>query len=421
VIGLDFEVDLIQALREAKPPIFEPGLAELIQEGLAGGALRFTSDPSEAAAGAKLFWITYDTPVDDEDRADVDYVMDRVRRLFPLLTDGSIMLISSQVPVGTTSSLQEEYRAAHPEKQVSFAYSPENLRLVRAIASFMEPERLVVGVHGESARGTLSKLFEPFTDHIQWMSVESAEMTKHALNAFLATSVVFANEIASLCEHTGADAKQVERGLKSDSRIGMKAYLAPGAAFSGGTLARDVAFLRDLKESTQSPDNFFEAVLDSNETHKAWINRQLMAYLAQPPDEPTSVADVEKPLAGATVAVWGLTYKPGTDTLRRSLSVELCRWLASQGASVQAHDPTIQALPDDLAEIIDLSPSPLKAACGAHALVVATEWKLFRDVQADAVLEAMRGALVIDPNRFLKKTLGSAHRVQYIAVGKVNR
>jgi UDPglucose 6-dehydrogenase len=169
------------------------------------------------------------------------------------------------------------------------------------------------------------------------MGVESAEMTKHAINAFLATSVTFINEIAALCEQSGADAKDVERGLKTEQRIGPGAYLGPGAAFAGGTLARDVVFLRTLGRAVERATPLMDGVESSNKEHRHWARRRLVATLGS--------------LAGRTVAVWGLTYKPGTDTLRRSTAVELCRWLLAQGALVRAHDPAAAALPDDLAAV----------------------------------------------------------------------
>jgi UDPglucose 6-dehydrogenase len=239
------------------------------------------------------------------------------------------------------------------------------------------------------------------------MSVESAEMTKHALNAFLATSVTFANEVAVLCEAVGADAKEVERGLKAEARVGPGAYLSPGAAFAGGTLARDVAFLARIGSDQGRPTHLLSAVKESNDTHKSWPLNALHGLLGE--------------LGGRTVAVWGLTYKAGTDTLRRSGSVELCRRLAEEGARVRAHDPAIQELPPEEARFIDLCPTPESALPGAAALVVATGWPEYRAVGAASLLEAMPSPVVVDANRFLQETLGADPRVRYAAVGKVSR
>jgi UDPglucose 6-dehydrogenase len=236
------------------------------------------------------------------------------------------------------------------------------------------------------------------------MSVESAEMTKHAINAFLATSVTFINELAGICEQVGADAKEVERGLKTESRIGPKAYLGPGAAFAGGTLARDIAFLTQIGGQHDVPINLLSGVHDSNNAHKGWARRKLAERLGV--------------LRGRRIAIWGLTYKPGTDTLRRSSSVELCEWLTIQGARVQAHDPAVKALPPELSDKMGLYPSAHDALSDAEALVVATEWPDYRAIDAVTVVSAMKKPIVLDAGRFLTGTLGIDGRIEYVAVGK---
>lgn len=404
VVGLDFDAQVVRRLQEGQPPLFEPGLAELVRQGLDAGRLRFSSDPAEALRDAEVVWVAYDTPVDDDDRADVAWVAAQVGRIFPHLAAGALVLISSQLPVGSTRQLEQSYAAACPDRPAAFAYSPENLRLGKAIEVFTQPDRVVAGVRAEADRARVAELLRPFTERIEWMSVESAEMTKHALNAFLATSVTFINEIATLCEQVGADAKEVERGLKSEARIGPRAYLGPGGAFAGGTLARDVVFLSQIGAGYALPTHLLAAVKASNDAHKGWAGRRLAALLGD--------------LRGATVAVWGLTYKPGTDTLRRSSAVELCLWLAEQGARVQAHDPAVRALPADLAGRLELRAAPLDALAGAAALVVATEWPEFRDITAEALLAAMPAPVVVDANRFLLRTLGSDPRIRYASVGK---
>lgn len=402
-VGLDFDSEQVKHLQDGKPPLFEPELENLVHSGLKEQRLRFTTDIVSALDETEVVWIAYDTPVDDDDRADVDFVVERVTRLFPHLREGTLILISSQLPVGTTRRLERAFGDICPDKKVSFAYSPENLRLGKAISVFTRPDRVVVGVRYEMDKERIGALFRPFTERIEWMSIESAEMTKHALNAFLALSVTFANEIATLCEQVGADAKEIERGLKSEERIGPKAYLSPGTAFAGGTLARDVAFLTKVGAEHGLSTPLLTAVRTSNDVHRLWVRRKLESLLGQ--------------LAGLCVAVWGLTYKPGTDTLRRSGSVELCRWLAEQGARVMAHDPAVKMLPDDLAGNITLCDTPLAALPEAAVLVVLTEWPEFKTVMANDVISVMPIPVVIDPNRFLVKTLGSDRRIRYVAVG----
>jgi UDPglucose 6-dehydrogenase len=410
VVGLDFDRTVIEGLRNGKAPLFEPGLDELITQGLAKGNLTFTSETAEALKDAQLIWIAYDTPVDENDVADVDFVFNQITKSFEYLAPESLVLVSSQLPVGTTGRLEKAFAEARPGTPVRFAYSPENLRLGKAIAAFTEPNRVVVGLRlGNSElvardQKRIVELLRPFTDRVEWMSVESAEMTKHALNAFLATSVAFINEVASICEQVGADAQEVARGLKTELRIGPRAYLNPGAAFAGGTLARDVMFLEKIGAEQNQLTHLLSGVRASNSRHREWVRRKLATVLGD--------------LKEQKVAVWGLTYKPGTNTLRRSDSVELCTWLSSQGAVVSAHDPAIDVLPEALAKEFALASTPIDALQGAAAVVMATGWPLYKTLNADAISSAMASPIVIDPNRFLEETLGGDARVQYFTVGK---
>lgn len=404
VVGVDFDPAVVDGLRRGQPPIFEPGLDLLLQDGVAAGRLRLTSDAA-AVAHAELVWIAYDTPVDDDDRADVEYVVERTLRLFPHLPDGALVLVSSQLPVGTTRRLEEAFAGVAAGRRVAFACSPENLRLGNAIEAFTRPDRVVVGVREARDREAIAALLAPITDRIEWMSVESAEMTKHALNAFLAASIAFVNEVASLCEQVGADAAEVRRGLTSDVRIGARAYLSPGGAFAGGTLARDVVGLSRLGRAHGVPTDVLSAIKSSNDAHRGWARRRL-----------TRVLDG---VTGKLVAVWGLTYKPGTDTLRRSSSIELCQALVSEGATVHAHDPVVRELPAHAGVGIRLLADPLDALAGASALVIATPWPEYRTVPADDVVGRMKQAVVLDAGRFLGETLGNDPRVRYFSVGRV--
>jgi UDPglucose 6-dehydrogenase len=391
VIGLS-DVATASRLRMGTPPVAEPGLEALLREH--AHRLQVTADAS-AARAADVLWVTYDTPVDDDDRADVDFVLAQIERVLPHLRDGALVLVSSQLPVGSIAKL--EAKAPH----LQFACSPENLRLGKAIEAFMHPDRVVVGIRDERAKATIGELLAPITTRIEWMSIESAEMTKHAINAFLALSVTFANELATVCERVGADAKDVERGLKTEARIGPRAYLAPGAAFAGGTLARDVAFLTELGRAHGLALPLLGGVQPSNQAHKQWPLRQLAERLGD--------------LAGARIAVWGLTYKPGTDTLRRSAAVELCRDLVARGASVFAWDPGVRSIPADIG-IELLATDPATAARGASALVVATEWPQLRELELAPILASMERRLVLDANRFLAARIAGLD-AEYVAVG----
>ncbi len=397
VIGLDEDPELVAALREGRAPLHEPGLDDLIGAGLTSGRLSFTDDPAAALADAEVVWLTIDTPVDDDDNADTGSVRCRVEALRGLVPENAILLVSSQLPTGST-------RALATTLGVRGASSPENLRLGKAIDAFLHPERVVVGVDHDHDRERLSTLLAPFGDRIEWMSIESAEMTKHALNGFLATSVTFANELARLCERVGADAKEVERGLKSEGRIGPKAYLAPGAAFAGGTLARDVRYLQAFGREHEVETPFFDGLLMSNEAHKEWIRDHIAR----------AVDGLEAPV----VAVLGLTYKPGTSTLRRSLAMELCAWLGERGIAVQAHDPEVSELGVDPPATTTLAPDARAALAGADVAVVATEWPVFRELAAADFTDTMRHAHVIDQNWFLADVLAGHPGTTYAATGR---
>ena len=404
VIAFDPDAPTVADLQAGKPPVAEPGLEELVQKNLAAGRLRFTHDVSQAVSAASVVWVCFDTPVDDDDRADVDQVIDHVVASFPFLQDGAVVLASSQLPVGSVRRLEAAWIPVANGRRVSFACSPENLRLGKAIVGFTRPDRVVIGVRDNGPRDRLEALFAPIAAPVEWMSVESAEMTKHAINAFLATSVAFINELATLCEESGADAKQVERGLKTEKRIGPYAYLSPGSAVAGGTLARDVMFLRSIGSATERPTPMLDGVVASNVSHRSWARRRLGVDL--------------KHLKGSTIAVWGLTYKPGTDTLRRSEAVELCRWLVAEGARVRAHDPAVRSTEAALPGVERVE-DPVAAVRGAAALVVATEWPDYRGISADVVAAAASSRLlVLDANRFLAQTLGGDPRFRYVSVGQ---
>jgi len=404
VIGWDPDEQVIDDLSRAVPPVMEAGLEDLIRRGIASASLGFSTDLERSLEDADIAWVAFDTPVDEEDRADVDYVRKQVERLFPYLEDRTLVLISSQLPVGTTRELKNTFQQRYPEKEVFFAYSPENLRLGKAIEVFTQPDRVVAGCEDTTARHLIEELYQPFSPRIEWMSIESAEMTKHALNAFLAVSVTFINEIAALCEQVGADAKEVERGLKSDIRIGDKAYLSPGGAFSGGTLARDIRFLDELGQRLRQPTPLISGVELSNAEHRKWAVRRMNQLFGD--------------LIQKKIAVWGLTYKVGTNTLRRSHAVDACRELAAQGALIYAYDPAVPTLPDAYTQFISLAPTAEEALRDAHALIIFTGWPVFKEIEPTAFFQLMKEPLVLDANRFLADQLENVEAIRYITVGK---
>ena len=397
VVGLDPDAPLVANLSSGRPPISEPGLNDLIAAGLASKQLRFTTDAASACAGAQLLWVTFDTPVADDDTSDVEAVLAPLRKVLPHLPPGTVVLISSQLPVGTCAKLEGEFPS------LDFAVSPENLRLGQAIAGFEKADRVVIGLRHERNRPLLESLLGRFTQRLIWMRPESAEMVKHALNGFLALSISFINEIATVCEAFGADAKEVSTGLKSDPRVGERAFVNPGGPFAGGTLARDVVSLSRISQDHGLGLELVPAIKRSNDHHRGWAVKRLQETLGD--------------LSGKRIAILGLTYKPGTDTLRRSLALEVAAKLIAAGATCIAYDPAVRdashACPGLLA-----AASLEEALAGADAAIVSTEWPVFREANWTTLLATMRKPLVLDANGFLRNAVAGAPGLHYHSVGQ---
>jgi UDPglucose 6-dehydrogenase len=401
VAGFDPDGERVAQLAAATPPVAEPGLAELIAGALDDGTLIFTNDPEAALAGAQVVWITFDTPVDDDDHADTEAVVRQTEALAADLEPGATVIVSSQLPIGTTARIERLLAAARPEADIGVACSPENLQLGRAVDAFLHPARVVVGVRSERDRCRIAALLEPLGTELLWTTPESAEMSKHALNAWLAMSVAFTNEVARLCEETGAQAGEVEQALRSEPRIGMHAYVHAGGSFAGGTLARDLEYLREIGADRDAPTPLLDGVRASNDCHAGWarqtIDRELEA------------------IGGCRIAVLGLTYKPGTDTLRRSSSIELCRELASEGAEVIVHDPAARELPGDLD--VERAGDVEAALRGARAVVIATPWPEYVDAVTELLAAHDEPMLVVDPTGLLAD-LADRRGIVYRAVGR---
>lgn len=403
VIGYDPDHTIVDPLQQGIAPIFEPGLDELLTLGKDNNTLRYTSNPDDISQ-ANVVWVNFDTPVDENDIANTQFVIDAFTAISEHIATNTLVLFSSQLPVGTTRKIQQQFTNTHPNKSVRFGYIPENLRLGKAIQVFTQTDRFVVGLEDKNDQHIIQELLGQFTHHFVWMSIESAEMTKHALNAFLALSVTFINEVATLCEAVGADACEVEAGLKSEERIGKKAYLRAGGAIAGGTLLRDINYLNKIGEIQNHPVPLISAVLQSNHYHKNWVHRKVTQLLSQ--------------LKNKTVAMLGLTYKANTNTLRRSSSIETCEWLHQQGAKIHAFDPAIQSLPKPYTDFIDLKTSLHEALQHADAVVVATEWPDFQQLASETILTAAKQPIILDPNGFLKSIFGNDSRIHYCTVGK---
>ena len=377
----------------------EPGLQEGVRKGILSGKIRFFSTRKAAVKDCDVVWIAFDTPVDDKDRALTHVVEKQVLQALSESKRNALFILSSQLPVLTTRRLE---KAAQKQRcPRTFAVIPENLRLGQAMQVFLKPDRVVAGVRNSRSRAIIEKIYRPITRNIVFMGVESAEMTKHAINGFLATSITFMNEIARICEVTGADAREVEEGLKTENRIGPKAYLRAGSAFAGGTLARDVLYLSQIGKKRKSHPVLLPSIYRANQFHGKWLQNKLCTLFSN--------------LKNRTICVWGVTYKPGTSTLRRSEAVSLIRWLSHQQAKVRYHDPQAEPIPT-FPGVMRI-PDPLSALEGADVLLIATPWPEYRGIPLQKIARRLKGKTLLDPNGFLDVSAPARDGLNYHRVG----
>lgn len=402
VIAYDEDFQLITHLKQGIAPIYEPGLNEIMNTAKNSNTLYFTHDPSDLNE-PNIIWITYDTPINKLGQADVNEIKNKIRKLFSYFKNNALVIISSQIPVGTTQEIITIFQQNYKDKHLDFIYSPENLRLGKSIDLFLHPDRIIFGIRNELNKVTIENFLQPIADKIIWMSLESAEMTKHAINAFLATSIVFINELASLCEYFGADATSVALGLKTDVRIGAKAYLTPGGPFSGGTLARDINYLVQASEKKHTDADFFKAILLSNQRHGSWLQKKIIENFLE--------------LKGKKVAILGLAYKDGTDSLRHSLGINISLWLSSQGAIINAYDPVIKNLAPEFGKIIYLQQDLASALYNAELIIIGKECPEFMNISTEQFAIELRKPYIFDTNGFLSKQFEGKEAVKYFRVG----
>lgn len=387
VIGVDKDPKRINDLNSGLPPVFEPGLPELLSHNISSGRLSYTTDLSQALKGATHVLITFDTPVDENDEVDLSPVFDTTVELAGYLENGATIIVSSQVPVGTCERVKSLIKQHNPGLDFDIAYSPENLRLGQAIECFKNPGRIVIGADSSPTLDRVEALFNIIEAPKLRMDLRSAEMTKHALNTFLGTSISFSSEIANLCDELGADAMKVVAALQSDARIGPKLPLLPGLGFAGGTLARDLKVLSHLGKKLGYETHLINAVLKVNEGQNRMVVKKLVRLCGT--------------VKNLTIGVLGLTYKPGTSTLRRSAALEIIQELIRQGAVVKAHDPKV--FPEEVQQHPEFQfcPDPYQVAHGSDALVIITDWPQFRDLDFARLKAKMKKPVLIDAKNML--------------------
>ena len=404
VVGVDKDVRRVEDLMAGRPPLFEPGLEELIKANIGRGSLNYTTDLSYALKGSSYVLVTMDTPLDDNDEVDLSEIFAICRELAERMDNGSIVIVSSQVPVGTCEQMKSMIKQENPTLDFDVAYSPENLRLGQAIEVFRNPDRIVIGANSLSTLDKAEEFFAPLGAPVIRTNLRTAEMTKHALNAFLATSVSFANEIANLCDEAGADALKVAEALRSDSRIGRKARLSPGLGFAGGTLARDLKALKNLGSRFGYETHLINGVLAVNERQNKLVVRKLRKVYGS--------------IKGLTIGVLGLTYKPGTSTLRRSAALEIIGDLANEGAFVRAFDPKADLEEIRLRREFVFCSDPSEVARDADALIIVTEWPEFKSLDFDLIKAVMKKPVVIDTKNLLDYELMIDKGFVYFGIGR---
>jgi len=399
VTGADEDPEVIRNLKQGKAPLFEPGLDDLISKGISAGRLTFQTDINASTRDTQFVVIAYDTPVDEHDKVDLSIVMRAVDRLKKAGLSATL-IVSSQVSVGTCEHIE---KALNSSGSVGVAYVPENLRLGQAIERFMRPDMIVIGAQNEAVIGKVKGLFSPIPTKIIEMDLRSAEMTKHALNSYLATSISFANEIGNICDLVGADGLKVAAALKADSRIGQKALVRPGLGFAGGTLARDLRVLQEVGGKYEYETSLIDGVLIVNERQNNSIVDRLQRVMG--------------PLNGKMISIFGLTYKAGTSTLRRSAALEIIKRLKGEGALVRAYDPRV-SLSEESALGINMSLDPYSACEKSDALVIVNDLPEFTELDFVKIRNVMKAPFVFDTQNLLEQSKVAASGMKYIGLGR---
>jgi UDPglucose 6-dehydrogenase len=396
VVCLDIDQEKVAKLRTGIVPIYEPGLEELLKRNVHDGRLRFTTRYEEAIPGAQVAFIAVGTPPGEDGSADMKYVLSAARSIAQNMTGYMVVVDKSTVPVGTARRVREVISGItqHPFDVVS---NPEFLKEGAAIDDFMKPDRVVIGSNSPKAAEVMEELYGPFVrtgNPILQMDVESAELTKYAANAMLATRISFMNEIANLCSKVGANVDMVRKGIGSDDRIGSR-FLFSGVGYGGSCFPKDVKAVMHTAEQHGMQFKILQAVESVNEAQKKLLFEMVSKHF-------------NGKLAGKKFAVWGLAFKPNTDDMREAPAVVVIEHLLGAGAKVVAHDPEAmeEAKKHHLGEKVTYADKPMDALEGADGLILITEWNEFRRPDFEAVKRLLKQPVVFDGrNIYRRKTL----------------
>lgn len=390
VTCVDVNAEKIHNLKRGVLPIYEPGLEDIVERNSKSRRLHFTTSLPEAVQSAEAAFIAVGTPPGEDGSADLRYVLAVAREIGEHMRDYMVVITKSTVPVGTAEKVRAELQAALDRRgaRIPFdvASNPEFLKEGAAIEDFMKPDRIVVGVESDRAKDVLSRIYKPFTLNghpVYFMDVPSAEMTKYAANAMLATKISFMNDIANLCERLGADVNMVRKGIGSDARIGPR-FIYPGIGYGGSCFPKDVkALIRTGRENGYAL-RILQSVEDVNEDQKHVLFTKVKQHFAGA-------------LGGKRFAMWGLSFKPETNDMREAPSLVLCEQLLAAGATVCAYDPVaMEESRHMIGDKIDYAADAYAALPGADALLLVTEWREFRVPDWDRVKQALKQPVVFD-------------------------
>jgi len=418
VITVDIDHERIEGLKQGIIPIYEPGLKEMILRNQTEGRLFFTGDMEEAVNASLVCFIAVGTPPGEDGSADLKYVLGVARDIGRAMNGFKIIVDKSTVPVGTADKVRaavlEELSIRGVDLEFDVVSNPEFLKEGAAIDDFMKPDRVVIGCDNVRTAEIMKELYDPFMrkqNRMIVMDICSAEMTKYAANAMLATRISFMNQIAGLCERMGADVMAVREGIGSDSRIGYD-FLFPGPGYGGSCFPKDVKAL--IKTAEESNYNFLllKAVEEVNELQKDVLAEKLITLLGSPDEE-------QQPLTGRIVACWGLSFKPRTDDMRAAPAITIIEHLLAAGATVRAHDPeAIKEARKIFGDRIEYSSNQYDILDGADALAVITDWNEFRNPDFERIKAALRSPTIVDGRNLYKPDRMAAAGFTYVPLGR---
>lgn len=418
VVCVDIDKNKIEALRQGKVPIYEPGLDDLVRRNVSAGRLHFETALDNVIDDVEAVFCAVGTPPDEDGSADLSYVLSVARTFGRLINKYSLLVTKSTVPVGTAelvkAAIADELEKRGVDIPFEVASNPEFLKEGAAIKDFMSPDRVVIGIESERARRVMERLYRPFllnNFRVLFMDIPSAEMTKYAANSMLATRISFMNEIANLCELTGADVNMVRKGIGSDVRIGGK-FLYPGCGYGGSCFPKDVKALIKTAEKNGYDMKVLRAVEDVNQRQKSILFHKLLPLLC--PDDKS-----DRPLEGRTVALWGLAFKPETDDMREAPSLVLIDRLLAAGAQVKVYDPVaMNECRRRIGDKVIYAKDMYEAIVDADALALVTEWKEFRVPSWDVMRRLMKNLLIVDGRNIYDRDEVISEGFSYSAIGK---